>query len=98
MMMSRLGSSVLLIVLLALPGVVWAQPAPAAPAALPTAQAAQWAHQVHKLRRHIWRLRMRRRQFIADGLPFRAHRVHERIIRLGWQLRRVQAAERALTH
>ncbi len=50
----------------------------------------------HSLKRRMWRLRMRRRQYLAEGMPFHAHRVHERIIALGWRLRRVQAVERAL--
>ncbi|MHB1672429.1 MAG: hypothetical protein ACYCVM_10390 [Acidiferrobacter sp.] len=51
--------------------------------------------EVHTLKRQMWRLRMRRRQFLAQGMPEHAHRVHQRIIALGWRLRRVQAAERA---
>ncbi|WP_298138384.1 hypothetical protein [Acidiferrobacter sp.] len=51
------------------------------------------------LRGRMWQLRMRRRQFLAAGMPYRAHRVHERLIALGWRLRRIQAQERILlTH
>ena len=59
-------------------------------------QLRQLARQEHALKRRMWRLRMRRRQFLAEGMPYHAHRVHERIITLGWRLRRVQATERAL--
>ncbi|MHB1513270.1 MAG: hypothetical protein ACYCTF_10675 [Acidiferrobacter sp.] len=51
--------------------------------------------EAHTLKRQMWRLRMRRRQFLAQGMSEHAHRVHQRIIALGWRLRRVQAAERA---
>jgi len=55
-------------------------------------------HHERVLKRHIWHLRMRRRQFLVEGLPERAHRVSRHILTLGWQLRRVQTAERALRH
>lgn len=48
------------------------------------------------LKRRMWRLRVRRQRFLAQGMPYHAHKVHERIIDLGWRLRRLQAAERAL--
>ncbi len=48
------------------------------------------------LRRRIWRLRLRRRTFLAEGRPQHVHRVNQRILSLGWRLRRVQAAERGL--
>jgi len=62
----------------------------------PAVRLAHLQRRERRLRRHIWRLRMRRRQFIAQGMPDHARHVHERIIELGWRLRRVQAAERAL--
>ena len=75
--------------------------APPGPARVSAARARlrRLTREAHSLRRRMWRLRMRRRQFLAQGMPSHAHRVHERIIALGWRLRRVQAAERALlTH
>ncbi len=71
------------------------QGARATPAARPSLSRLE--RQARDLKRRMWRLRMRRRQFLAQGMPAHAHRVHERLIALGWQLRRVQAAERALT-
>ncbi len=56
----------------------------------------QLERRAHYLKQQIWRLRMRRRQFLAQGMPYHAHHVHERMIAIGWRLRRVQAAERAL--
>jgi hypothetical protein len=44
----------------------------------------------------MWRLHVRRQHFLAEGMPDHAHKIHERIIALGWQLRRVEAAEHAL--
>ena len=77
-----------------------AGPIPIAPReaqATPQARLRLLERKAHHLRRRMWRLRVRRRQFLAQGMPEHAHRVHERIIALGWRLRRVQAAERALT-
>lgn len=48
------------------------------------------------LRRRMWRLQMRRQRFLTEGRPHHAHQVHERLIDLGWRLRQVQAAKRAL--
>lgn len=62
----------------------------------PAGQLRHLAGKERWLRRHIWRLRMRRRHYRALGMPAHAHRVHERIIRLGWRLRRVEAAKRVL--
>lgn len=76
------------------------QPAPVqnAPSGPQTARARllRLEGQVRGLKRRMWRLRVRRRQFLAQGMPEHAHRIHERIITLGWRLRRVQGAERAL--
>lgn len=46
------------------------------------------------VRRQMWRLRLRRRTFLAEGRPQHAHRVSQRIWSLGWRLRQIQAAER----
>ncbi|MHB8253738.1 MAG: hypothetical protein ACYDEV_08570 [Acidiferrobacter sp.] len=62
----------------------------------PTVRLQRLEKRERRLKRHIWRLRMRRRQFMAQGMPNRAHRAHERILDLGWRLRRVETAERAL--
>ncbi len=56
----------------------------------------QLAAEARSLKRRMWRLRMRRRQFRAQGMSAHAHRAHKRFIALGWRLRRVQTAERAL--
>ncbi len=47
------------------------------------------------VRRQMWRLRLRRRTFLAEGRPQHAHKVSERILNLGWRLRRIQVAERS---
>ncbi len=49
------------------------------------------------LRRQMWRLRLRRRTFLAEGRPQHAHKVSKRILSLGWRLRQIQAAERTST-
>ena len=69
---------------------------PARPRIPVRARLRQLARQERILKRRMWRLRVRRRQFLAEGMPYHAHRVHERLIALGWRLRRVQATERAL--
>lgn len=85
------------------PGLATARPAQAAPVqnASPGPQAARarllrLEARVRGLKRRMWRLRVRRRQFLAQGMPAHAHRIHERIIALGWRLRRAQGAARAL--
>lgn len=47
------------------------------------------------VRQKMWRLRLRRRTFLAEGRPQHAHKVTQHILNLGWRLRRIQAAERA---
>ncbi len=55
----------------------------------------QYLKQQERLvKRQMWRLRLRRRAFLAEGRPQHAHKVGERILNLGWRLRRIQAAER----
>lgn len=47
------------------------------------------------LRQQMWQLRLRRRTFLAEGRPQHAHEINQRLLSLGWRLRRIQAVVRA---